>query len=632
MKTKISLVSLLVISIIFFLPFLFKPSILSTKDNDLGRTYITLYGFIKDSVLTYGQIPLWRSDQMMGETFIGNPLSSLFYPLNILFVLFPVNFAAILFLFLHFFLAGVFTYFLARSFKLSYLASFAAALFFAFSTKMMVHLEAGHITMIAAFSYLPLAFWSVRLLLSGRQKTGIILCSIALTFMYMTYQSIFYYTAIFITLYWIYRMLRSPRSLGLWALLVPLITFGLSAIVLLPHLEFGSLSTRSAITLQDAALPLWNFKRFLTSLLAPYIDFKGLDHESFLYLGIIPIILAVIGFVKLNGWQKIMVGTFGFLTLLFAAGLSTPLYPLAYKLLPFLAYLRITTRVWIVVALIVSLLAAVALQNVRKSLILVAIGAFLLESFSIGYYRISQIPALSFENRELYQFMARDKDTFRVYCTTYCFNPQLVAQYKIQVLHGETPIQHLDFVKFLAKAGNYQFDKFAVIFPPYQVWQTADPPVPSTHLLGLANVKYIATTYQISSPDFLYIDQFDDIYLYQNKQFRQRAYFADLTPVNINYTPNAITIQFPQTSTFKDLIFAQNYYPGWVSQIDNRLYPLLRQDPVMSKILVPPQTETVQLKYQPESFKIGRTLTFATTIFLILWLIPSRKKKQKLSS
>src|SRR3989344_8649004 len=122
------LVALFSISLIFFFPFFIKPSILTSKDNDLGRTYVPLFNFFRNSFYENLSIPLWRSDQLMGESLLANPLSSLFYPANILFLVFPTNFAVILYYFVHFVLAAIFTFLLARSFKLSHLSSFATAL------------------------------------------------------------------------------------------------------------------------------------------------------------------------------------------------------------------------------------------------------------------------------------------------------------------------------------------------------------------------------------------------------------------------------------------------------------------------------------------------------------------------
>ena len=645
------LILFFVICLVFFLPFLIKPDLLALKDNDLGRTYIPLFSFLRDSIFYYKQIPLWRPDQMMGETFIGNPLSSLFYPANLLFLIFPIKFASIIYLFIHFLLAGVFIYLLSRSFKLLPLSSFAAALFYAFSTKMIFHLSAGHITMIAAFSYFPLTLLSIRTifvpkrvrpLLGVAPLTWIIIGAVSLTFMLMTYPTIFYYALIFLATYWAYRVLVSAwitKSLEIVAIKKQVINIfftiviflGFSAIFILPQAEFAPFSTRSRLTIEDVAIPAWNLKRLVTSLIFPYLNFNSLDHESFLYLGLISSLFSIIGFFKLSRLKKIVLLFGGFAALLFIAGLSTPLFEFFYNFVPFLKYSRVTTRLWFIVALIVALLSAFALEKFkRKSIIYLILLIFLAESFFIGYRKINSIPNLIFTNEPLYQFLAEDKGFYRVYCTTYCFNPQLISKYKIQVLHGETPIQDANFIDFLQAAGGYEYSKFAVIFPPYQVWQKDDLPQPNINLLSLANVKYVASTYPITDSDLIFINQFEKIYLYQNQKYKPRAYFNNLADEVIieKYSPNSIQVQFSERPESRILIFAENFYPGWFAFQDHQKFPAERKEPVFRRVNVLPNTKTLELKYQPETFNTGKTISLTIIFMLFLWYIHKRRSSK----
>ena len=80
---------------------------------------------------------------MMGETFIGNPISSILYPVNILFLMDNIELSIIIYLFLHIIFAAISTYFLAKSFSLSHLASFSAAIFYALSIKLLRYSTAG---------------------------------------------------------------------------------------------------------------------------------------------------------------------------------------------------------------------------------------------------------------------------------------------------------------------------------------------------------------------------------------------------------------------------------------------------------------------------------------------------------
>lgn len=571
MKPKPAVIIIAAAVVVFFAPFLLNPKLLTIRDNDLGRTYIPLFTFFKESIRKDHQFPLWRESQMMGETLIGNPLWSPIYPLNIIFVLFPIGLGSIIYLLFHFELAGLSTYFLARSFKLSNTASLSAALFYAFSTKMLLHLSAGHITMIAAASFIPLAFLATRNLIAKASFTWIVVGSVSLAAMYITYPTIFYYTVIFLAVYYLYKyppkLIKNfdvLKSAGFfWPFIVlMLVTLGLAAAALLPQLEFAPFSTRSSLRFEDVAQPLWNLKRFVTSLIFPYPIFSSLDHESLLYLGAVPIFLAAFGFWRLSKTQKLLVGAVGALTLAFAAGASTPVFKIAYDFLPILKYSRITTRLWLDVALVIALLAAFGISKMKsKTLAYFIVAIFLAENIFIGYKKIFSVPSLSFGNAALYELLASDHDIFRVYCTTYCFNPQLLSRYKIQVLAGETPVQDKRVVEFLEKAGNYKFDRFAVIFPPYQVWQVPNPPQPNPAILAQANVKYIASTYDLEDKNLELVGEYQNILLYKN--------------------------------------------------------------------LLPPPTKIYSLSYQPKNFGLGVLVSISTITILVLWYIRKRKLKAR---
>lgn len=566
MKEKSYLVIIFLIIMAFFLPFITKPELLTIHDNDLGRTYIPLFSFFKDSVGLKHKFPTWRPSQMMGETLTGNPLWSPIYPFNIIFILLPIGLGSVIYLLLHFELAGLSTYFLSRSFKLSNIAAVSAALFYAFSTKMLLHLSAGHITMIAAASFIPMTFLSVRHLTIKPSFSWIVVGSISLSAMYITYPTIFYYTIIFIATYYLYKyppkLVKNFNALTSIKYFLPftvliVVTLGLAAAAFIPQLEFAPFSTRSSMSFTDVAQPLWNFKRFIASLIFPYPIFSSLDHESFLYLGIVPASLSLVGFFYLSKAKKIIFFLLFILTAAFAAGASTPIFRLAYEFLPVLKYSRITTRPWFIVALIVALLSAFGISKIKsKTIILVVIVIFLTENLFIGYNKIFNIPNLSFENDNLYQFLSNDRSTFRVYCTTYCFNPQLLYKYKITILAGETPIQNKKVVEFLQKAGNYKFDRFAVIFPPYQVWQVPNPPQPNPQLLASASVKYVASTYELQDKSFKFVGNYQDVLLYENS--------------------------------------------------------------------LPIPTELLSPGYQPKSFKTGLFISASTILILVLWYIRKR--------
>ncbi|MEK7581065.1 MAG: YfhO family protein [Patescibacteria group bacterium] len=635
--TRHSLLFLCLVVVIFFLPVLIRPDLITKRDNDLGRTYVPIYSFIAKSFHENKNLPLWRPSQMGGENFVGNPLSSIFYPPNVIFLLLPVDTGVIMYYLFHLLISVVSTYYLAKSFNLSKSSSLAAAIVYTFSTKIILHITAGHITMVAAFTLFPLLFLTVRNIIlgkSGNQWT--LLGALAVYGMLATYPTIFYYALIFLLFYIVYKfnffigkykdIIKSITPFALTLILGIL----LSAIFLLPQLEFAKYSTRGSLTLTDVAQPIWNAKKFVLSLFFPYPIFNSLSHEEFLYLGFSPLLLGTYAFFKLSRGKKLILFMFSVLTLIFIAGTSTPIFELFYKYVPGLSYSRITTRPWFIVALVAALLLAYGLDSLKnKNLAYLFVLIFLVETVFIGYKKVTSVPYLKANNEDMYQYLAADKDIFRVYCTTYCFNPQLLNKYDIQTLNGETPLQEKAAVDYMQKAGNYTFNQFAVIFPPYQVWQIKNPPQPYANLLATANVKYVASTYLLTSDELKLVNKFDNIYLYENTLVNPRYYFQD-DPSNVNiknYSPNSILLTFSKADSPRKLNISEFYYPGWFAYMNNKKYQVEKDTSGFMYVNVAQQTDALELKFEPNPFFVGKAVTLTTLLLLLGYFWYKQKNK-----
>lgn len=635
-KRKQVLIIALTIAV-FFAPFFFSPQILSGKDNDLGRTYIPVISFYKTSLFKFKQLPLWRSDQMMGEPTVSNPLYQFLYPLDIIFLL-PQSYAAFVFFFVHFLLAAIATYSFSRYLGFSKQSSMAGALIYALSLKMLMHTTAGHLTMVPAFSYFPLVVLSASHLSSKFSFKWVTIGALALWAMYINYPTVFYYAFLFLVLYVFYNLIKrstdlkkhAPKLLLNFAILF-FVWLGLSAIALIPHTEFAPLSTRSDLKIEDIAIPLWNKTKLVLSLLFPYPILSSLDHESLLYLGLTPLALSTFAFFKLKKLQKTFLLVGFLLAIVLVLNLSTPLFPTLYENFPLLKYSRVTTRLWFIIAFLAAILSAFALSSINRSKVTIfTLTIFALESVFIFYTTLFRIPNLNFTDKDIYQYLEKDKEPYRIFCATYCFNPQLLSASNLQLLNGETPIQQKSFVNYLASAGGYRHDQFAVIFPPYQTWQEEVKPKPNAILLGDANTKYIATTYEISNPLLNFVGKFDNLLLYQNNLFLKRAYFSNSQQqIEITkYSPNNVELKFPMANFEREIIFSENYYPGWYVLNNNTKRPVSQFNQVFRSFKVAANTTEASLKFEPRSFALGRTITFATICVLIL-IYPKLKGKKK---
>lgn len=365
--------------------------------SDLTVTHWPNMWFVAKTFARDGQIPLWRPLIMGGAPFVGNPLSALFYPPNWLFLVLPVTPTFHLLIGLHLFAAGAGLYALARwSYGCSAMAAWAGGLGYMLSPKVLAHLGAGHIGLSQAYAWVPVAIWLLRRTVSTltpgpspSEGEGRVLwvrgasraawCGTALAVMFFADPRVAFYATLLLGGYGAYRIgvawatagWRAGASLAMVLLLVP-ISFGLvAAVQIVPTAELMTTTTRSSLSLGEAgrdSLP-WSY-------LAGYlIADRGGYHEWMTYLGLPVLGLAFFALVcaplsrtagilpahpPRDRWFWAVVAL---VSLLFSLGLNAPLYPLLFRLLPGLGWLRVPPRALLLVVLSANLLAALGAES-----------------------------------------------------------------------------------------------------------------------------------------------------------------------------------------------------------------------------------------------------------------------------
>jgi hypothetical protein len=158
-----------------------------------------------------GFLPYWNPYLNYGQPVLANPNLLFFYPFTLLMVLLPIDIAFTMHFLVHFALAGIGVYVLARSWGQTFLGAFFAAIVFMLSGPM---LSLGNIYNLAACAaWIPWALWATdRALSRPRVRPWIVLIVIfslqwlagePLTMM-ATFGLAFAYAC--------YRMARGPRS------------------------------------------------------------------------------------------------------------------------------------------------------------------------------------------------------------------------------------------------------------------------------------------------------------------------------------------------------------------------------------------------------------------------------------
>ena len=321
--------------------------------------------FLRESVLTHHQWPLWNPLRMLGQPFAANPLSKVWYPPQWLVLIFPPTLHLNLLIYLHlgWLALGVVAW--ARAERLHPAAGVFAALAWGLNSKLMAHLGAGHLDIVYALAWTPWLLWAVRTLADAHARPtfthAVRLAAIAAMLFLADVRIAAYMLGVGL-LYGLALMLdRHARRLVLGlALAAGALFVLLTTVQTVPLLALSASLTRMAITPADAALyslPPAHFAGL-------FLPDPGGSHEWMTYVGLPVVVLAVAGVAQRRAgpirwlWLGVTVAA-----ALWSLGENGPLFMSVARVLPFVSWLRVPSRAWFVVSLALVILAALGLDG-----------------------------------------------------------------------------------------------------------------------------------------------------------------------------------------------------------------------------------------------------------------------------
>jgi hypothetical protein len=260
----------MLISVIIILPFiLFWPLVFGDKVLYWGTLLLQFYPWRKLAVdmVRSGHAPLWNHYLGNGTPLAANLQSAAFYPLNLIYLIAPVERAMGYSAVLHVILAGLFMYVYGRTIKLSRFASLVAALSYMFSGFLISRL--GFLSMTSVTPWLPLLFCLAELLVSKRRLNNALLLGLAIGLQLLAgHAQLWYYGLWAVAVYvlirgWqLFKMQQGARethggsrvlhrvssAARAWLLLTlaVLVGLGVAAVQLLPTAELVLLSQRQS--------------------------------------------------------------------------------------------------------------------------------------------------------------------------------------------------------------------------------------------------------------------------------------------------------------------------------------------------------------------------------------------------
>jgi len=363
---------LLALAGLYFLPVLIKgdSQVLSSVGTDIWAAYFYWRHFGFQS-LASGEIPLWNPYSFSGIPFVAGMESAIFYPPNLIYLLFGTAFATNLSIALHCFLASLFTYIFARYVNIDRAGAVLAAITFAYGAPSFLRIYAGHLVGLAALIWLPLLFMSAEAFLRKRQLRYTLLGGVVLSMQVFAGQPQYvFFSMIAVSLYFFSNLLdmrkfrEAPYFFAGFCLLA-ITGVSLSAVQFLPTLELTKYSVRSALGFEwvsSFSLPPENLLTLILPdlfgdlLTAPYWG-KNYLWEMSVYLGIVPLALGALAIVYDRSRAVRIFFSIAVVSLVLALGKYTPLLRLLYAWVPGFNLFRGFSKFLVVFSFAVSILA-----------------------------------------------------------------------------------------------------------------------------------------------------------------------------------------------------------------------------------------------------------------------------------
>ncbi|MBU4174675.1 MAG: YfhO family protein [Actinobacteria bacterium] len=345
--------------------------------------------FFATESLAGGSFPLWNPYMLCGHPFFASYQTAMLYPINLAMVgsyaMVGADYslkAQCAFVVIHFYLAGVFTYILAKDLKIGRAGSAVAAVTYMFCGFMVAH--AGHMNQQSSAAWIPLIFLLFYRSLSRRRFSYSVAAGVAVGIALLAghIQSVFYVCVLLLGLVALTALQRyrgDPQKTGLAygvAALGTTVAVGaaLAAAQLVPTYQLIGLSTRQEIPLEIArtgSLPPWQavglvFPHFFGMTTGEYVG-GWLMWEMYGYAGIVGGALAVVALLRRRRGLVIFFWVAVLVSLILALGPGGYLFTVLYKAHLFFDRFHNPARTLVIFGFGVAILAGFGADHILEA-------------------------------------------------------------------------------------------------------------------------------------------------------------------------------------------------------------------------------------------------------------------------
>jgi len=587
-----------------------------------------------------GIIPFWNNTSLSGQPLWQDPQSPLIYPLNFIYLLFPINTGFIVNFFIHSFISGIGMYLLLKELFNNKKASEIGAVLWMISPKFTGYLKAGHLGLINSWSWIPLFIFVSYKISKKTTKKLIASNAILIYFLYVNHAIT---SAILASFLLFLFLIFKPKKLIYYFCSV-FLGLGLLSFILIPQLIWSQETTRFLLFNNPQIYPIWTSKlEIVTNSFWIYSkNYFQIEPEKWLFLGLFSSLIAFMGFLQLKRKTKLYLVFVLVSIILFSLNNANPFYEILLKFKPYIL-LRVTTRVWFIFNLVIVVLFTKFLSNIKNKNLFIFISLFsIIELLFVNQNYLNIPKKQNLVSEKISQFIKEKNknNKFRILCTDRCVSQKDAAINQLELIDGYNTLQQKNYYEHSWQLTGAFYNYYTLSIPPFGAYKH-DNLIPNINSLSEYNTKYLITKYQINNNQLTEIETIDDYHIYEINNFLNRAYLIkkenniDIYQ-NLNvkyYSPNKIIVNIPDEKISNELILAEVYSKGW-NATDEHNNKLLIQESGnrLRKIIINQDTNEVILKYTPPGLKIGLFISMLSLILFFYLLnnnniVPTTKVK-----
>jgi hypothetical protein len=238
-------------------------------------------------------------------------------------------------------------------------------------------------------------------------------------------------------------------------------------------------------------------------------------------------------------------------------------------------------------------------------------------------------------NKQAVDFLNQPGKPFRVYSPSYSVPQQLGSLENIELADGIDPLQLSTYVNFMKAATGVPTTGYSVTLPPFSTGNplTANQAyLPDGHQLGLLNVGFVASEYDLARDGLTLVARFGEKRIYANPQVKPRAW---VQPASLPAGEGILSAPAPVISANKItltadgpglLVLSEIDYPGWIVRVDNVKASIQPVAGILRGVSLPAGEHVVTFTYEPVPVYVGLALAGMAWLGMLVFVFRGRTR------